>query len=289
MSRMFGLSIWAGLAGIVATGSAWAAEPEVVWETTGLKNPESAVYDDERDVLYVSNVDGNPTERDGQGFISRVAPDGSMVEANWVTGLNAPKGLALEGSMLYVADIDRLVAIDVEKGEVANEHQAEAAKFLNDVTVDGSNRVYVSDMQDDAIYRLDGGTFEVWLQDPALQSPNGLLAEEGRLVIASWGVTSDGATKTPGSLKAVNLETKEISSIGAEPVGNLDGVEATADGSYLVTDWVAGALFRFDSSGNVEQLLDLNQGSADLEYRADEQLAIIPMMNDGKLSAYRIQ
>jgi sugar lactone lactonase YvrE len=268
-----------------------AAEPEMVWETDGLQAPESALYDEQRDVLYVSNVAGSPTDKNGQGFISKVSPEGELVEAQWVGGLNAPKGLGLAGNMLYVADIDRLVAIDIEKGEIAGEHQASSAQFLNDVTVDGEGRVYVSDMAGNAIYRLDGDSFEVWVQDEALESPNGLLAEEDRIVVGSWGVMTDGfATKTPGHLKAVGLDSKEISSIGSgEAVGNLDGVEATSEGDYLATDWAGGALFLIDASGEAEQLLDLNQGSADLEYRADEKLAIIPMMNDNKLVAYRIQ
>lgn len=279
------------LAGALLPLPALAAEPELVWETSGFSAPESALYDQERDVLYVSNVAGNPTDKDGQGFISRVSPDGEITEAEWVGGLDAPKGLALSGDTLYVADIDQLLAIDVESGEVRARHQGQGAQFLNDVTADDGGRVYVSDMMANAIWRLDGDTFEIWLEDEALASPNGLLAEEDRIVVGSWGVMTDGfATKEPGHLQAVDLETQEISSIGdGTPVGNLDGVEAIGDGSYLVTDWMAGALLRIDASGEVEQLLDLNQGSADLGWRADERLAIVPMMNDDTLVAYRIE
>lgn len=291
MSKLLQTTLAGAFGSTLMMAPATAAEPEMVWETEGLQAPESALYDEQRDVLYVSNVAGSPTDKNGQGFISKVSPEGELVEAQWVGGLNAPKGLGLEGNMLYVADIDRLVAIDIEKGEIAGEHQASSAQFLNDVTVDGEGRVYVSDMAGNAIYRLDGDSFEVWVQDEALESPNGLLAEEDRIVVGSWGVMTDGfATKTPGHLKAVGLDSKEISSIGSgEAVGNLDGVEATSEGDYLATDWAGGALFLIDASGEAEQLLDLNQGSADLEYRADEKLAIIPMMNDNKLVAYRIQ
>jgi sugar lactone lactonase YvrE len=279
---VLGAMIWA---------SALAAEPELVWELEGFKQPESAVFDAEREVLYVSNIDGGPMDKDGKGQIAKVAPDGSLVEAEWVTGLDAPKGMALDGGTLYVSDIDRLVAIDVEAGEVAERHQAPDAQFLNDVTADAEGRIYVSDMMDNTIWRLADGSFEVWLKDEALEQPNGLLAEEDRIVVGAWGVMTDGfATKTPGHLKAVDLETKEVSSLGeGEPVGNLDGVEPDGQGNYLVTDWTAGALLRIDPAGGAEQLLDLDQGSADLEYIADQQLAIVPMMNDDKLVAYRIE
>jgi sugar lactone lactonase YvrE len=291
MSRVLQASLVGAFGSALMIAPAAAAEAEMAWETSGLQAPESAVYDEQRDVLYVSNVAGSPTDKDGQGSISKVSPEGEMVEAEWVSGLNAPKGLGLHGGRLYVADIDRLVAIDVETGEIAGEHVAPTAQFLNDVTVDGDGRVYVSDMVGNAIYRLDGDSFEIWVQDEALESPNGLLAQDDRIVVGAWGVMTDGfATKTPGHLKAVDLDSKEISSIGSgEAVGNLDGVEATDGGSYLATDWLGGALYLIDSSGKAERVLDLNQGSADLEYRADEKLAIIPMMNDNKLVAYRVR
>lgn len=285
------LKAMVGFATISMTGAALAAEPQLAWETEGLQAPESAVYDAQRDVIYVSNVDGGPMDKDGKGGVAKVSPDGELVDAAWVTGLNAPKGLALHEGTLYVADIDRLLAIDVENGDLANEFEAAEAQFLNDVTAGQDGRIYVSDMMENAIYRLDGDTFEVWLQDEALEQPNGLLAEEDRIVVGAWGVMTDGfATKTPGHLKAVDLETKEITSLGGgEPVGNLDGVEPDGQGSYLVTDWMSGALYRIDPQQGAEQLLDLAQGSADLEYIEDQQLAVIPMMSDNKLSAYKVE
>jgi len=32
--------------------------------------PELVLYDDMRDVIYVANINGNPSEKDGNGFIS---------------------------------------------------------------------------------------------------------------------------------------------------------------------------------------------------------------------------
>ena len=56
-----------------------------------------------------------------------------------------------------------------------------------------------------------------------------------------------------------------------------------------MTDWVAGALFRIYTSGNAEELLDLNQGSADIGWVPKERLLLIPMMKDDKLVAYRVE
>lgn len=263
-----------------------------VWALDGFSAPESVVLDEEKGELYVSNVAGEPTGKDGNGFLSRVSTDGEMLEAEWVTGFDAPKGLALDGSTLYVTDIDRLVAVDVSSGAISNSWQAEGAQFLNDVAVDGNGRVFVSDMAKSAIYVLDGDNFSVWLEDKALKHPNGLKVEDGQLIVAAWGeeLQPDFSTTVPGHLLAVDLESKEISAVGSgEPIGNLDGLEPDGAGNWIATDWMAGAVFSIRPDGSSERLLDLSQGSADLEYLEGESIAVIPMMMDGKLVAYKIE
>ncbi len=88
-----------------------------VWRTGPvLKTPESVYYDEDRDVLYVSNINGDPTGKTGDGFISKLNLDGSVKEMKWVTGLDAPKGMAVFDGKLYVSDIQNLVVINIEKG-----------------------------------------------------------------------------------------------------------------------------------------------------------------------------
>jgi sugar lactone lactonase YvrE len=287
--RLYGCYLFFCIA--VAPFVAQAESLTKVWELTGLKNPESVIYDAKRDVLYVSNVNGVPSEKDGNGFISRLSPDGKQLDLEWIKGLNAPKGLALSKDKLYVTDIDTFVEIDLSKARIAKKYVAEKAKFLNDPAADRVGNIYASDMLDDAIYRLSGGRFELWLKDSKLESPNGLYAEKGRLVVGSWGVMTDGFnTKIPGHLKSVSLKDKSIRSLGnGAPVGNLDGVEADGHGAYFVTDWVAGKLYRMHPSGEADVLLTLSQGSADLTYIKDKKLLIIPMMNDNKLVAYKVK
>ncbi|MGA7899754.1 MAG: hypothetical protein WCA39_12940 [Nitrososphaeraceae archaeon] len=68
-----------------------------LWETAAvLKNPESVIYSPKQDILFVSNIDGKPNEKDQKGFISKVLPsNGNIIELSWITGLNAPKGMAI--------------------------------------------------------------------------------------------------------------------------------------------------------------------------------------------------
>ena len=255
----------------------------------GLAQPESVVYDENQSLLYVSNVQGHPMEKDGQGYISIVSLDGIMLKSQWVVkGLNAPKGMAIVGETLYVSDIDALVAININEGEVIARYELEEAKFLNDVTADKTGNVYVSDMLTNTIHCLCNGKFETWLHDDDLISPNGLVAEDTRLIVGTWGIMTDGfATSTAGHLKAVNYTDKKITSLGSgEPVGNLDGVASDGAKGYYVTDWMLGKVFHFDADGKAQEIMQLNAGSADHVYLKAQKLLVIPMMNESELIAF---
>ena len=264
---------------------------EQLWETGGLNNPESVVYDGKSRTIYVSNVNGAAGDRDGNGFISMLSPEGKILDKEWVKGLNAPKGLALAHGKLYTADIDTLVEIDIATAAVTNRYQVTDAKFLNDVAAAPNGDIYVSDMSMNRIHLLHDGKFSIWLESPDLLNPNGVLVKGKHLIVGAWGVMTDGFnTKVPGHLLKISLRDKGINSIGdGRPVGNLDGVEAYRDNGYLVTDWMAGKLMHIDKAGQVTTLLTLKPGSADLAYIPDQALVLIPMMQDNKLVAYKIK
>ena len=141
------------------------------------------------------------------------------------------------------------------------------------------------------IYRLNEGDFSVWLNSDQLENPNGLLIQGDKMIVASWGKMTDGfSTTVPGHLKQVSLADKSITSLGnAKPVGNLDGITHDNAQGYFVTDWMQGGLFHFDAAGHATAVLDLNQGSADHVYIAEQKLLIIPMMTDGTLIAYSVE
>ncbi len=261
------------------------------WEISGLKQPESVLYDSKRDMLYVSNVNGSPLEKNGQGFISQITPDGKMIELKWITGANAPKGMVISGDKLYASDIDNLLEIDIEKGCIVNTYSAQGAKFLNDLAADGDGNIYVSDMLENTIYRLSDGVFQVWIKDSALEFPNGLYEERSSLYVASWGVMTDGfKTDVPGHIKIVSLKNKKVVSLGSSnPIGNLDGLEPDGKGNFFVTDFMVGKLFHVKMTGETILLQDLNPGSADLEYIPEKEMIIIPMMNDNLIQAFKIK
>ena len=260
------------------------------WELDGLSNPESVIYDPKLNHLYVSNVNGSPVEKDGNGFISIVSLDGKIIQEKWVIGLNAPKGLALHGRTLYTADIDELVAIDINSGRIINKFKVNDAKFLNDVTANKNGDIYISDMFLNRIHLLTEDNFSIWIESSELEAPNGLLALEDEIILGSWGKMTEGfATEIPGHLKRISIKDKTIQSIGdGSSVGNLDGVESDDNGGFYITDWISGKLLHINSLGEVSELLDLPQGSADHEVIIEKNLIFIPLMMDNKLLSYII-
>ena len=259
-----------------------------VWEVGGVKNPESVAYDPVNQVLYVSSVNGPPTAKDGNGFISRLSLDGKMLDPEWITGLNGPKGMAVAGGKLYVSDIDTLVEIDIARGAISRRYPAAEGKFFNDVDATPDGTVYVSDTATQTLYRLKDGHFEAWLTSPELNGPNGVRVVDGRVLVASMGTFSQQGPQHDGQLLAVSPADKSISSVSGTALGNLDGLEPDDDKGYFLTDWPAGKVLYLPRGGAVQDLLTVEAGTADLEYVPGKHLIVVPLMMSSKVVAYRL-
>ena len=262
------------------------------WELTGFENPESVVLDTKNNVLYVSNVNGTPTDKDANGYISKVSLDGKIIEQKWVAGLNAPKGLTISKGKLYATDIDEIVEIDI-KTKNTLKFKAEGATFLNDITADKKGNIYASNTFGfSGIYKLSKkGKVELWLKNENLHMPNGIYASKGKLFVAGWGKDINPETyetKVPGSLLKVNLKTKQIENI-SQPIGNLDGLSKTLHG-FILSDWLAGKLLYYsNSSKTATEALDLPKGSADTFFDKKTKSVFIPLMLNNKLIKYHFK
>jgi hypothetical protein len=277
------------LATVIAAAPAQAAPPQKLWELAGFDAPKSVLYDARTDTYFVSCVNGDPTVRDGNGYISQVSSDGRLLHRIWFPGLNAPKGMAIYGDYLFVADIDQLVVIHKLKAKLLARHPALSSKYLSDVAVDALGRVYVSDMLGNAIYRLENGVFDKWVESAALMGPNALKVVNDKLWVAGWGRIVRGfETNERGHIVAVDLETKKIKTIGqGYPIGNLDGLEPIGDNRFLVTDWVAGGLLLVDQYGRPQVLVTLPQGSGDMGFNPLTKQVVVPLMASGRIVAYQ--
>jgi hypothetical protein len=112
------LALCAALAATVLAQGPADPTPLPVWSlTTGFAAPEGAFFDAASNAAFVSSINGQILEKDGNGSITRLSPDGMVVAAKWVTGLHAPKGLRSARGVLYAADIDQAVGVDIASGK----------------------------------------------------------------------------------------------------------------------------------------------------------------------------
>ena len=259
-----------------------------IWSLCDLcGNPESTYYDPESKMLFISNVDGPANAKDGKGSIQMVHSAGKMMNAKWITGLNAPKGMRAYKGVLWVSDIDQVLSIDIATGKITRRIQVRGAKFLNDVAIDTIGTVFVSDMLGAKIYQIVNNTVGTFFEGPLLEGPNGLLVQDNKLVIACWGKPeADFSTKVAGRLMKIDLKTKVVEYVTSKPLGNLDGLEIDGKGNYLVSDWMAGKVYSITPAGKVQLLFMGMKGSADIGFIPETQTLVIPRMNENQITAF---
>ena len=255
----------------------------------GLSQPECVYYDAGSQSIFISSLAGRPDEKDGKGWITRADINGKVLEAEWVKGLNAPKGMRSVKGILWVSDIDRVLGIEIKSAKTVHTIEIKDAKFLNDVAVDNEGVVYVSDMFGNKIYSIKDGKPAVFAEGEELALPNGLVVHEDQLVVASWGSGFDAAnftTKTPGQVYEIDTSSRRQTNITKRPLGNLDGVELDGSGGYFVSDWLASKVYRVSSTGEVTTVLSGVKGPADIGVVDSKGLLLVPRMLEDKVTAY---
>ncbi len=262
---------------IFDVGTLQAQKLEKVWETTtDLKTPESVIYDYKQDIIYVSNVNENPAEKDGNGFISILDGNGNIKNLKWVTNLNAPKGMAIYEGKLYVSDIDQLVEIDIAKGEIIKKYSAPNAVFLNDVSACKNGMIFVSDTRTAKIHVLENGKFKVWMEGKPFENPNGLMAEKGKLFVGD------------NNIYEIDIATKNVKMIIAD-AGGVDGLEKNNDGDFVFSNWV-GRIFIHKNGKNIK-LYDTTAeklNTADLDFDLKHNLILVPTFYGNQIVAFKI-
>ncbi|NJN25881.1 MAG: gluconolaconase [Cyclobacteriaceae bacterium] len=254
---------------------------EEAWATEAVfKTPESVIYDKERAVLYVANVNENPWEKDGNGFISKVSTTGEIIALEWVAGMSGPKGMGIIDNILYVADLDELVAIDIDKGEIINKTKIDGASGLNDITIGNNQQVFISDSNEGKIFRYQNGATSILIND-ATGRPNGLLMDQNKLFVA-FSEASEFVSYDP-----ITLHKSSI----ASGIGAGDGIIPTQyEGAYLVSDW-NGEIFLINQNGEKQSLLNTkteNKNTADICYLPDGNLVLVPTFFDNRVVAYSL-
>ncbi len=252
---------------------------EKLWLTEGLKVPESVLYyhDEKSSYLLVSQIDGDAVGVDGKGGIAKMTESGELLAPDWVTGLNAPKGMAVFEGKLYVADINEIVVINIKKAKVEKKIPVAGSLFLNDVAIDKQGVVFVSDTRTNKIYRIQGVAVDIYLDK--VDGANGLKFVGNNLAVGAG---------THLLLVDSNKTRLPLASGFGQPI---DGIESLGRDGFIVSCW-AGLIYYVDINGHLDLLLDTQQtkiNAADIGYDKETKTVYVPNFAKNSVTAYRLK
>lgn len=267
-----------------ATTEVAATPSPITVANVGFATPESVRHERGSDVYLVSNINGTPLEKDGNGFISRLSPDGEVLALKWIDGaaegvtLNAPKGMAVEGSTLYVADIDCIRLFDVVSGAPTGEVCPDGATFLNDVAPNPDGGILFTDSGldatfspagTDALYHMMGDHAMPVVTDAGFGAPNGVaVGPDGVFVV----------TFMSGQVFHVTGEDQRTEVLTLDG-GQFDGIEFLADGRALISDWAASCVHVLETDGTLTCAYPELDAPADIGVDRERNRLLVPLFN----------
>jgi len=269
----------AALLSLVGISNAFA------FDVPGLKVPESFIVDRETGAYYISNINGGPTEKNSNGFITKLKPDGSVEALKFVEGgrdgllLNAPKGLLLVGDILYVTDIDEVRAFDKTTGQERGgfDLRTFAPKFLNDLASDPQGYIYVTDMGTNRIFSIDTSSkvVKVLVDDKKIGSPNGIVFDEakGRLLFVTWDSGDIFRLSRSGKVKRL-FDFK---------FGSLDGIDLDEKGNLFVSSFTGGKVYKITRRGKVSEVATDLVTPADISLDTKKRKVLVPSFNGNRI------
>ncbi|HUQ15867.1 MAG TPA: SMP-30/gluconolactonase/LRE family protein [Gemmatimonadales bacterium] len=259
-----------------------------------LEAPEAARFDPELGVYFVSNINGSPLAKDGNGYISRITRDGQVDSLKFIAGgrggakLDAPKGMAIQGDTLWVADIDAARAFDKRSGKpIATVSLVGKAKFLNDAALGPDGAIYFTDtgMGDDGkggmghpgpdrIFRVEGRKATVALEFKDKPGPNGLIWDSAgsTFVIVPFQATSIFRW-APGD---------SAPTVVTEGPGMMDGIEALGGGRFVVSTWTDSSLFVLEGD-KITKLVGGLPSPADIAFDAESGRVAVPLLMENRV------
>jgi hypothetical protein len=261
-----------------------------VGEIEDLHAPESVKYDSLQDVFFISNMQGLGSDKDDHGFILKVSAADyrqmSIFAQSGASGveLNAPKGMAIQGDTLWVADIEVLRGFNRRTGapvatvDLAPSH----AVLLNDVALGPDGAIYITDtgiiMSEkgvlhpggDKIFRVQGRSVEILSLTPPITWPNGITwdARNKRWLVVTFDPFASELTSfSQGSPPRTRL---------GGGIGRFDGVEVLSDGAILVSGWADSSIHRF-ANGKDERIIRHLSQPADIGVDTRRGRVAIPL------------
>jgi len=276
LKRLVGFSITC----FFITSNSFSQSLEKIWATDSvLKVPESVLFDAKNERLFVSNIDGKGVwDKDRKGSISLVTLSGKVLNPQWITGLHAPKGMALFQTILLVADVDSLVFIETTRAAVVKKIYIPDAKGLNDVAIDKRGNIYVSDSKAKKIHMIGSTKLDLSIYFDGLEEPNGICFVDKTL----YFVDGDGFYKLG--------KDKEKILIANGLDGNPEGVEQVDDETFLVS-CLSGLVWQIKLNGEKKLLIDTTKefiNAADIGFDKKNKIVFVPAFWKNYVTAYKL-
>jgi hypothetical protein len=262
------------------TGKKESEKLEKIWETEGFDTPECVIFDSEKNVYYVSNIGGKDAlNKDGNGFISVLNPDGSINNLKYIEGLNAPKGMGILEDTLFVTDIDRIVKINLGTGEIFDTIPVKNAIFLNDIAIDNEGNLFISDSKARNYIKLSDTTYQTFVTDTIFKFPNGIIYDKDRLIS---GIGD----------KVISIDPKTgMWETFINNTGSVDGLQKVNETTYIISDW-KGKIHLISPEKDKELLLDttVNEGenAADFCFNNEDNLLFVPTFFKNSIACYKL-
>ncbi len=270
---------------LVATGllSPLAVQAQTLHlKSVGFATPEAVEYEAASDTYLVANINGSPFDKDDNGFISKVSPDGEVIELKWLDGadkniqLNAPKGMLARDGKLYVADIDRVRVFDIANKKQLADIVFPGSSFINGLSAAEDGGLWVTDSGmapgfkpsgTDAVYKVSKNGKVKKLLSGQLGNPNGVYAADGKV----WMVTLGS-----GQLRTMQ-PSGQVNSIMTLPFNRLDGLIKTNDGRLLTSSWKARGIYEITEKYHLKEVVGNLESPADLGYDSKRNRVLIPI------------
>jgi len=269
----------------------------VLTYTGAFATPESVYWDEPNDRYLVSNINGKPLDVDNNGYITELDPSGAVKTPKLVAGgvnnvtLNAPKGMAVSGGVLYVADISSVRTFDAKTFAPKAEIKIAGATFLNDVVAGPDGKVYVSDSglkqgekdfeptNSDAVWVIEKGKARALAKSPDLGHPNGLLVDGKSVLVSTFG---------SGEIYRLDEKGKKSDAVKVSK-GALDGLVALGEGTLLVSSWGGADVSKGKLGGTFEAVVTGVKAPADIGYDKKRGRVLVPRFLEDRVEVFEVK
>lgn len=265
-----------------ADKAAATAQPQRIATVDGLSQPEALTFDPSQNFYFVSNANGSPGVKDGNGFISRITADGVMDSLHFIQAgrdsvqLDAPMGSRVQGDTLWVLDVDKLRGFNSHTGKplVTVDLSPLKALFLNDLAIDSTGEFWITDTgiqvgadgkmahpgPDRILHVAHDRSISVAVSTPLLSSPDGIDWDQRgkRFILAPF------AGPSVQEWRAGDPGPRDI----APGKGKFDGVEVEKNGHILITSWNDSSVSTLEGPKLVPRISKLSYQPADVSMDA---------------------